>query len=237
MKRKAPRPRNSGLAAERWAQDQGFAAFLNRVFDHPVGPSGRYDEIGSNVGRMPPERVVQHLTRLFRDPTPGLEPFSPAQIAQGLWCLLDNPCSNAMLPLVGLEVSWEARRECIRAIPRLFSTLFAPRCSAGLSHLGEAGENPMNGIYYMWWDCLPTHGRANEAAYAARDREFLGAMEQILSLRSIACQESALHGLGHWHSQYPAPVEAAVDGFLQEHPYVRSELHRYAENARMGCVQ
>jgi hypothetical protein len=197
---------------------------------------GRYGDIDAGVGRMPPERVVQHLTWLFRDPVTYLEPFTSAQIAQGLWYLVDNSCSNYMFPLVELGVSWEARRECIRAIPRLFSTLFAEHCSEGLSHCSEAGENPLNGVCYMWWDLLPAHGRPNEPAYANQDREFLGAMEQILSLRSMACQESALHGLGHWHLEYPLYVEAAIDRFLQEHAHVRPELRGYAENARIGYV-
>lgn len=88
----------------------------------------------------------------------------------------------------------------------------------------------------MWWDLLPYHGRADNPAYAEPDREFLSAMGQILSLRSMACQESALHGLGHWHSAYPAYVEAAIDRFLEEHPRLRPELRQYAENARIGYV-
>lgn len=235
-RRKARGSCDTGLAVAQRGEDRGITGWLKRVFDHPVRRPGWYGDINAAVGRMPPKRVVQHLTWLFRDPVTHLEPFTSAQIAQGLWYLVDNSCSNTMFPLVGLEVPWEARRECIRAIPRLFSTLFAVRCSEGLSHRNEAGENPLNGVCYMWWDLLPAHGRANEPAYANRDCEFLGAMEQILFLGSMACQESALHGLGHWRLDYPRCVEAAIDRFLQEHPRIRPELRRYAENARIGYV-
>ena len=35
--------------------------------------------------------------------------------------------------------------------------LFAPRCSAHLSHLdrGEMIAGPLNTLCYMWWDILP----------------------------------------------------------------------------------
>jgi hypothetical protein len=186
---------------------------------------------------MPPERVVQHLTLLFRDPVPALKPFTAGQIAQGIEYLVSNSCSNYMYHVIEQVVPWNDRRECIRAIPRLFASFFAERCSEGLSHRGEATANPLNGICYMWWDVMPYWGRGNQPAYAEQDREFLGAMERILTLRSLACQESALHGLGHWHLYYPQNVEVIIDHFLEEHPRLRPELRLYAEHARTGSVQ
>jgi len=61
-------------------------------------------------------------------------------------------------------------------------------------------------------------------------------MKKILALDSVACQESALHGLGHWHSLQPDRVESIVDGFLAAHPTTRRELVTYARSARCGCV-
>jgi len=61
-------------------------------------------------------------------------------------------------------------------------------------------------------------------------------MTNALALDSIACQESALHGLGHWHGAYPDEVEAIVDRFLAAHPTSRPELLTYARSARSGCV-
>jgi hypothetical protein len=39
-------------------------------------------------------------------------------------------------------------------------------------------------------------------------------MATVLDLESLACTESALHGLGHWHRAYPERVEGLIDGFL-----------------------
>lgn len=62
-------------------------------------------------------------------------------------------------------------------------------------------------------------------------------MERTLQLDNIACQESALHGLGHWHSAYPKEVERIIDAFLQSNLNIRPELEQYAQSARIGMVQ
>jgi hypothetical protein len=39
------------------------------------------------------------------------------------------------------------------------------------------------------------------------DVELLAVMKEILTLDSLACQESALHGLSHWRHHYSRFVE------------------------------
>jgi hypothetical protein len=39
-------------------------------------------------------------------------------------------------------------------------------------------------------------------------------MEHILGLGSLACQESALHGLGHWQRQHATEVARIIDAFV-----------------------
>jgi hypothetical protein len=55
-------------------------------------------------------------------------------------------------------------------------------------------------------------------------------------LPSIACQESALHGLAHWHYAYEERVEAAVSDFLRRED-LPPVLRTYAEKAMFGDVQ
>jgi hypothetical protein len=61
-------------------------------------------------------------------------------------------------------------------------------------------------------------------------------MDATLKIDSIACQESALHGLGHWELFYPTEVAEIVDQYLKENPSLRSELKNYALDAREGHV-
>jgi hypothetical protein len=54
--------------------------------------------------------------------------------------------------------------------------------------------------------------------------------------KSPACQESALHGLGHWQRDHDRQVNAIIDGFLAANPHIDARLIRYANAARCGCV-
>jgi hypothetical protein len=62
-------------------------------------------------------------------------------------------------------------------------------------------------------------------------------MERTLAVPHVACQESALHGLGHWRDAYRQRVEAIVDAFLRGAKGAPAELLHYARQARAGHVQ
>jgi hypothetical protein len=61
-------------------------------------------------------------------------------------------------------------------------------------------------------------------------------MARILGLKSLACQESALHGLGHWQRGHDRQVSAIIDSFLAANPEIDTRLIGYANSARCGCV-
>ena len=63
--------------------------------------------------------------------------------------------------------------------------------------------------------------------------EVLGA---ALSLSSIACQESALHGLGHLQSAHPDRVDHLIDKYLSRGKPTQ-ELKDYAMAASAGVIQ
>jgi hypothetical protein len=88
----------------------------------------------------------------------------------------------------------------------------------------------------MWWDLLPITGQPNDPGQTGLDREILGVMESTLRLDSVACQESALHGLGHWQRSYPRRVTEIINSFLQRQQGLREELRTYAKSAVQGCV-
>jgi hypothetical protein len=61
-------------------------------------------------------------------------------------------------------------------------------------------------------------------------------MESVLLLGSLACQESALHGLGHWQRGHESEVIRIIDGFLAATVRLDPRIVTYAESARCGCV-
>jgi hypothetical protein len=100
----------------------------------------------------------------------------------------------------------------------------------------EYEANPLNSICYMWWDIAPLYGKSGDPAREALDDAALEVMEKCLSLPAPACQEGALHGLGHWQHAYPERVTTAINAYLNASASLPPELVAYARNARRGCV-
>ena len=208
-----------------------YLDWVRHVFDHPVTNPAWHWDLNADTSEPSPPECVAHLTRLFEEPD-ILSPYSDAQVNQGFWYLVDNSCSSYMFSLVEPGVAWPERQQGIRSIATLFARLFALRCSDHLSHFDEVGAGALNSVCYMWWDILPARGRDGEPL----DAELLAVMKRVLTLDSVACQESALHGLGHWCMYYPEMVVQAIDKFLAQAGNARAELRQYAKRAREGDV-
>ena len=158
-----------------------------------------------------------------------------AQVTQGLWELVGS--SGDLHPLLSAELPWPDRKQGILSIAALYESLFARRCSPDLSHQNDSDGNPLNSICYMWWDLFPTWGQPREAEHVDRDATLLEVMGRALRLHSVACKESALHGLGHWHMHYPAETSRIIERFLEREADLGPELLAYARSASTGCVQ
>jgi hypothetical protein len=116
----------------------------------------------------------------------------------------------------------------------------------------------------MWWDVCPLRGHAGPSPeedfilpteelvdpgprvdpHAAElEAEILSVLERTLALGNVACQEAALHGLGHRSHMHATLVERIVNTYLQrEMPSWPSDergqsLRGYALAARVGRVQ
>ena len=204
--------------------------WVAQVFDHPgAGPEWYFDR-ELRIEEPDPATCVRLLTALYRDPVPFLAPYSDAQLARGFWYLTSDSCSSYGLALLEPGVPLEERVRCVNAMRGLFADVFQPRCPPLLGHLDRDGNHPLNTICYMWWDVLPTYGQPQRDV----DEAFLASMAAILELDSLACQESALHGLGHWQAAYPDRVVGIIDGFVKR--TTSGELRQYAAAARTGCV-
>jgi len=142
-----------------------------------------------------------------------------------------------MFALMEVSVALEARRRCIESFFTVFERLFAVRCSEHLSHGSTPAPNPLNLACYMWWDIIPFYGDPEgDAGRRELDETALAVMDKTLALDSLACRESALHGLGHWHARYPARVEAIIGEALSRAASWPPALATYARSARTGCV-
>ena len=225
------RAKESDLEYQRW---------IARVFDRPVTePAWWWDDAIFDEAPIEPdpETAVSYLTRLFDDPAPLLATYSADQIGQGLWFLCDNSCSNHLLAVADDRIDWASRRRCIEAIPSLHAKLFARACKPDLSHQQTSGSGrSIETACYMFWDIAPLSAH-RDASHREQDETCLNAMRETLRVDHVACQESALHGLGHFHYGHPARVAEIVDAFLRQNPKLPPALHQYATMARVGRVQ
>lgn len=219
--------------------DLSYSDWIGYVFDHAVPFYGQawYLEPDADWFHPQPEQAIDYLTRLLEHPEPLVELFADSQIGQGLHYLVDNGAGAYCRFLTDETVLIEARTACIESMSTLFARLFQPRCAPVLSHLDEPGGSELNRVCYMWWDIMPIGAtRASPRSDPIQDG-CLSEMHEILLLPNPACQESALHGLGHWARAYPEFTAATIDAYLAANPNLRPELVRYAQAARSGCIQ
>jgi hypothetical protein len=216
-----------------------FEGWLTYVFDHPVpvdDAKAWYWEFDRDEWHEDPADAIRFMTQAFENAAEVFQPYSDAQLNQGLWFIVSSSCSNHMLALLDASVPWPAQQRCITSIHQLYEQCFAKRCSPHLSHLNEPGANPLNLVCYMWWDIMPIYGHPDDPIWKEMDEDILRVMESTLQLDSIPCRESALHGLGHWQHHYPERVGEIINNFSMSQPELPEKLQQYMVNAYTGYV-
>lgn len=213
--------------------DTGFEDWVKWVFDHPVSDPEWYWDENAEEWTASPVITVDYITRLLEEAPILLATYTDAQAAQGLWFLVSGIRCQGVGSICEETVLHSQRERGIRSIHALYESYFAIRCSPHLSHIDEQGANPLNGVCYMWWDLLP---QPKGQIASELNPEVLATLERILNLNHDACTESALHGLGHWHLNYPEEATRIIDEFLASNPDIRQELRTYALQARIGRV-
>jgi hypothetical protein len=101
--------------------------------------------------------------------------------------------------------------------------------------IDAAPKNALSDVCFMWWDVFPGGlSSLREEEFDAVDEAFIGVMIECLGIEHLACQESALHGLGHFGGPWVKRAQAAIDAWLAGHG--GSPLRGYALAAREGNV-
>ncbi len=217
--------------------DPDYRTWRDLLFDHPDDAPEWYFTDGFEFVPIGPRTLTAHVLRLFEAPALLLTDFSDQQIASGLKYLIDSGCGGDIRLVSHVAVAQADRLELAARIDRVYSQIFAARCDPRLGHLSEQTGQPLNMLCYMWWDAIVFDTTGD----ARLDREFfealIEAMGRTLAIPHPACQEGALHGLGHWGEHAPARAEALIDAYLAENRAARPELVNYARAARSGCIQ
>ena len=106
-------------------EHRSYDRWLAHIFDHPVG----WDMAAADW-LLSGATVIGYVTRLFQDPRFQLARFEPGQIDQGLRFLISDNWLDGLGHLGDDGVPWESRRDCARAIRRLFEELYVPACGS-----------------------------------------------------------------------------------------------------------
>lgn len=207
-----------------------YDQWLDSIFNHPQAEFLAFlDRAGKAYPDISYSTEIAYITTTFTEAEKRLGKYSNTQLGHGLWFLN----TEAMHGLLEPQIDWSKRQRCVYAFYDLFSQIFARRCSSYLSYLDESQDNRLNGICYMWWDIFPFWGSLVDLSKI--DDLFIAVMQSTLKLYSDACQESALHGLGHIPTHRDM-VRKIIDNFLAENPEIRPELRQYALNAQRGMI-
>lgn len=214
-----------------------YREWIAYVFDRPDNANGWYFELrGPEFEAGDKEAtalVIATLQRCGED----LKPFTDWQVTHGLHYIFNNACSSTVFSLMADTVPLELRREVIESMRVLYTDCFERRAAPVLSHRDEPGANPINLICYMLWDITPLAYWEGRPGKEVVHDSVLGVLEAALALNNVACQESALHGLGHVKAYSDQDRVARIIGeFLMKRTAVRPELASYARSAAQGCV-
>jgi hypothetical protein len=215
-------------------RDLTFDQFVEFQFGPAVG-NPRY--LDDDWWEPEPRTGIAYLTRLFANGAEVLEWFHDDQIAQGLTSLV-NVMAIGGQPWMGDPVTPAEERAAVwPAIATFFERILAAKCAPELGHLATVEKWPpmINTVTYMWWESFPgLVGKDDPQRRLVIDAE-LDCMARILEIDSIACQEAALHGLGHW-ARDEARCADIIDRYLASGRAIMPELVSYAKAARRGCV-
>ncbi|MBK0397934.1 hypothetical protein H0I76_01925 [Limibaculum sp. M0105] len=178
---------------------------------------------------------ADHLAWLLDAPGAHMAPYDDLSVAAGLRWIFDSS-EPLMFRCIGAPgVTQDTRIAIAAGLVPLFSEVIAPRCPQSLGHRSEDG-GPLALTAYMFFDLIWIDPPGFPAEAEALDAAMIEAMGAILALPHAACQEAALHGLGHWHDRAPGRASALIDDYLAGDRAARPELVVYARAARTGCV-
>ena len=188
--------------------------------------------------RMLPSITLAHyFHKLFSDPMPHLQHRSFEDIGAGVPCLF-GAGHGYWWEIRDSSVPEEEQANAVLALTSLYKKCFDFLCD----DRGEAPArgfeelNPLDGAVYMIWDydCL-------EGAVYCKEEHLVGpifsVLEEALNCKTVACQISGLHGLGHLHFSEPERVTSIIEPFIRCNKAALPWVNSYSKEALFGDVR
>ncbi|MBI3760232.1 MAG: hypothetical protein HY269_10845 [Deltaproteobacteria bacterium] len=176
------------------------------------------------------------MTIVFESSSDLVSKFGLVAAAEGLWKIACPLTVRYGYSLWDPKSDATAVKRALTAMPTLFKDVFMQYCSYPAECSSDANDNPLNLTCYMWFDIIGLDCCELNEIPDERIRWALEALKAVLELPHIACQKSALHGLGHIAGYRPAIVKPIIAEFIGRSPKIPSNLQTYAERAAEGQV-
>ena len=209
------------------------------VFDHEVAAEGSDPWYFGDVKfEVDPPHQLALIAELFEDAPRHLAEYGPAQIEQGLWCMMGGCWNAAFTGLVwNPGVPLPIRRRVVDSIFPLYDRLLAayPYDDIDFRHPDDS-EHRYATIDYMAPDLLleiPWFGEPDPSDQASIRSAFLEVFGRLLKHPAPVAQYAALHGLGHLDDPRGA---AMIDAYVASLAFSERNERWYAEQARRGDV-
>jgi len=224
-----------------------LAEFTKYLFERPTDGLEWYFRDEHEDPSVAKELLVELVAGVFMQAASIGSQFSERQVCMGLRYLVNPSSGPIAYRYLDASIDFEVRKWAIASMRFVFSDLFAQKLE-GNGAYREHGGLPLSygETCYMWWDMFPRHGIPRRADMEDVDSVICQTIGSVLEVDVLACQESALHGLGHWFSSRPDEVETAVKSFLPRVPFALQQyafeampfaLQQYAFEAMQGLVQ
>ncbi len=203
---------------------QSFEDWLEATFRVPISDDRWAWFLSGRGFEYPYDYILQHATSLFSSPRLLLPRFDKAEITQGfLYMGSELGCLRLTLES---SISWDIRKEFVRSFFNLFDQLFV--------------LDPFETTCFMWWDLLMIFGPPRTDNSFAKDaevrQEVLAVLARILTIPSVECVRSALHGLGHMHLYAPDDAARVIRVFLASTKELDASIQEYADQCARGIV-
>lgn len=212
-----------------------YDEWIAHVFDHKVTDPAWFFDINAPDFVAGPEEIARLIARTCTRCGTDLANFTTEQIGLGFNYIFSGSCSDFAFTILDDRTPPSTSLAAMESIKVLYKDCFEPRCKPALGHMSEPEASEiLNYVCYMFWDISPLSYWEGRAKKEQGLRAILDVLAFALNSSNIACVESALHGLGHVHSQSAAKVEQIIRSM---EPRLPARLLPYARLAAKGCVQ
>lgn len=202
--------------------DQHIAADQRWLFDWERG-------IDLDISDAQVLDFIQQLCNQLDD----LAVFSDFELNQGLHYIFNNSCSNWVYCFKNTEIPLTKRLQVLKDLQAFYTTLFPQRCTPN-NHSGR--ESQLDDFAFMWWDVSPINSWQGDAEANDFYKVILEVLQVGLKQTNWLVIKGALHGLGHLVHELPQAT-TLIDKWLATDPQVPEALLKYAQSARIGCIQ